>query len=139
MTDVEKKSDLLIGVMNLIEAEMHSHFSYFSANDDDWIDVKDFIRKLRSKYQSEVERDEDSQLHCWNKHILSASFRLMETGDKELTEGDKEKAKEYYEDSYRLLNAFYYMNWMKGGKKWSSENRSSPSKKLEKTKSAKSE
>ena len=110
MADIDKKSDLLVGVMNLIEMENHAHFSFLMTKDVKWVKLKDEIRKMRTKYMKEIEKEEDSQLHCFNKHTLSAMFRLIEVGDKCLSEGQEQLAINYYNDSYNLLEMFYNLN-----------------------------
>ena len=92
MPDIDQKSDLLLAVMNLGEMELHAHFSYIMTQDVSWLDLKNQSRELRTKYMALLEREENSQLHCFNKHCLSASFRLMEVGDKNLQEGKKESS-----------------------------------------------
>lgn len=112
MPDIDIKSDLLMGVMNLIEAELHSAGSFLTTDDEKWLDIKKKIFNLRRKYMKDVEKEDVSQLHCFNKHILSASSRLTECGDKELRNNNKEKAIEYYKDSRILLELFIDLNWV---------------------------
>ena len=112
MPDIDIKSDLLMGVMNLIEAELHSAGSFLTTDDEKWLDIKKKIFNLRRKYMKDVEKEDVSKLHCFNKHILSASSRLTECGDKELRNNNKEKAIEYYKDSRILLELFIDLNWV---------------------------
>ena len=119
MPDVDLKSDLLLAVMNLIEAETHVRFSYLSTNKDTYLDILDRLRVTRTKYMKLIEMEEDSQLHCTNKHILSSAFRLFEVGDKYLSFKEIEKAKDCYQDGYELLEIFVNSNWKEeGGGKW---------------------
>lgn len=115
MPDVDQKSDLLIGIMNIGEMELHAHFSYMMTQDEKWIDIKDFCRKLRAKYMPQIEREENSQLHCFNKHTLSACFRLMEVGDKALSSGSKKDAMGYYADANELFSLFVSLNFLDKG------------------------
>lgn len=110
--DVDIKADQLWVVMNLIECELHAHGSFITTKKVMWLDLKNKCRKLRTKYMAEIERATEDQQHCFNKHILSASFRLMEVGDKHLSSGDEEKARDCYSDSGELLEIFINMNWV---------------------------
>lgn len=111
MPDISIQSDLLIGVMNLIEMEHHARLSWLSTNDQEWKEKLSFAFELRSKYMKLLEREEDSQLHCWNKHELSSAFRLFEVGDKYLRNGEDGKAEDCYRDAYNLIGQFIKDNW----------------------------
>lgn len=109
--DLDLKSDMVIAVMNLIEASSHAHGSFIFDNKEKWLELKKTIDELRKKYMEEVEKEDGSQLHCFNKHILSASFRLQECGDKFLRDDLQEKAQECYKDSGTLFKMFIELNW----------------------------
>jgi len=111
MPDIDIKSDLLFGVMNLIEIEEHCHGSFITTNDERFLEIKNLASELRKKYTPKIEKEENSQLHCINKHLLSASFRLWEVGDKHWRDGDSKIAIECYKDSSKLLNKFVQENW----------------------------
>ena len=111
MPDIPYQSDLLLGVMNLLESEHHARFSFLSTNNEKWLDELEFSGKLRAKYMKLLEKEEDSQLHCYCKHILSASFRFFEVGDKFLRNGERDKAVEYYYDGLACLERFFNLNF----------------------------
>ena len=116
MVDISIKSEILMIVLNTIEAEHHARFSYLSTKNEIWLDRLLEMRKLRAKYMALIEKEEDSQKHCYQKHLLSCVFRLFETGDKYLEE-DRKKAKECYEDADRLLEVFIKDNWLDNNEK----------------------
>lgn len=122
MVDIEVKSDLLMAVLNLIEAEHHARFTFLSTGEEKWLDKLFSVRQMRVKYMDKLEKDEPGQAHCYNKHMLSASFRLFEVGDKLLAEDKRQEAVECYTDGYSFILDFISDNWSeeeKGGQdKW---------------------
>lgn len=110
MPDIDVKSDLLIGLMNLIEAEHHARFSWYSTKKEEWLIRLNHKRALRAEIMHEIEREEDSQLHCYNKHILSACFRFWEVGDKYLSDNNTARAIYFYEKGFELLEEFITTN-----------------------------
>lgn len=108
--DIDVKSDLLMGLMNLIEAEHHARFSWYSTRDKSWLTRLNNLRIMRSKIMPELEKEEDSQLHCYNKHLLSATFRFWEVGDKFLADGNMDDAIEQYNNGFALLEEFITTN-----------------------------
>ena len=119
MTQDTVFSDTIMLIANLAEAEAHARFNYLSTGKEEYLLHLDIFRKKRSKYMSLIEKEEESQLHCQNKHTLSAMFRCFEVGDKFLSSKDIEKAKDCYQDGYELLEIFVNSNWKEeGGGKW---------------------
>lgn len=110
MPDIDVKSDLLMALLNLIEAEHHARFSWYSTGKTEWLDRMNDKRIVRADIMRDLEREEDSQLHCYNKHILSACFRFWEVGDKFLSDGLKEKAILNYNRGFKLLEEFVSTN-----------------------------
>ena len=108
--DIDVKSDLLMGLMNLIEAEHHARFSWYSTRKNEWLDRLNHIREMRAKIMPQLETHEDSQLHCYNKHLLSATFRFWEVGDKYLADGRIEEAIKSYDLGFELLEEFISTN-----------------------------
>lgn len=110
MPDIDVKSDLLIALMNLIEAEHHARFSWYSTRNEEWLTRLNHKREMRSEIMKEIEKEEDSQLHCYNKHILSACFRFWEVGDKYLSENNNPRAILFYDKGFELLEEFIATN-----------------------------
>lgn len=110
MGDVTVLSDLMWGVANLIEAETHARFSFLSTSDKKYLDALNKLRNIRAEYMHKLEKEENSQLHCLNKHTLSGAFRLFEVGDKYLAEGKEGEASECYKDGDKLLEIFFNLN-----------------------------
>jgi hypothetical protein len=111
VNDVELKSEIMYSVMNLIEAEAHSRFSFLMTKNEKYLEELKFFRELRTAQMSEIVKEEDSQLWCLSKHILSSAMRSFEAGDKIFSLGDKEKSKKYYEWGYSLLEHFFNLNF----------------------------
>lgn len=111
MPDVDILSDMFISVANLVEMESHAQMSYFMTQDKKWLEIKNKISKIRQRQQRELEKEENSQLHCFNKHIFSGIIRSWEVADKYFRNNEKEKSMEFYKESQNLLEIFYQLNF----------------------------
>ena len=58
----------------------------------------------------EIIKDYEGEVWCISKHLLAASMRLMEVGTKELKKGNKDKAWDLFDKSYKLYSLFWGLN-----------------------------
>ena len=60
----------------------------------------------------------EGETWCISKHLLSATMRLIEVGNKLQSEGQKGKAKEMFEKAYRVYSIFWglKLKLISGGK-----------------------
>jgi hypothetical protein len=63
---------------------------------------KDLLKKIIKEYEGEV--------WCISKHLLAASYRLMEVGTKAQGKGNKEEAQDMFKKSYDLYSLFWGLN-----------------------------
>ncbi len=109
--DLSALEDLSVALMNLVSLEEHSFFSYVKTNDEKFLDILDICRELRKKLLAKiVKKDDDSEKWCMSKHLLASSMRLFEVGNRYLHEGEKENAKELYQDAAELYGLFFKLN-----------------------------
>jgi len=60
------------------------------------------LKKIIKEYEGEV--------WCISKHLLAASYRLMEVGTKQLSAGKKEEAYSFFNKAYELYSLFWGLN-----------------------------
>ncbi len=108
-SDISKNEDLAIGIMNLISIEEHLFFTAAKAKKDEYIEIMDAVRSLRKQALKELLTNTEGELWCISKHLLAASMRMMETGNKFMKERDKEKAKFFYKSSFDLYSLFWLL------------------------------
>lgn len=108
--DLSAGEDLSIGIMNLISIEEHLFFSYNKTGNIKYIDLLSEIRAMRTELLKEIIKDYEGEVWCISKHLLAASMRVMEVGTKELKKGNKGKAKDLFEKSYKLYSLFWGLN-----------------------------
>jgi len=108
--DLSSGEDLSIGVMNLIAIEEHLFFTYNKTNNKEYINLLDEIRRMRIELMKDLIKDYEGEIYCIGKHLLAASMRLMEVGTKELKKGNKPKAIDLFEKSYKLYSLFWGLN-----------------------------
>jgi hypothetical protein len=108
--DLSSGEDLSIGIMNLISIEEHLFFTYGKTKNKKYLDLLGEIRTLRVDLLKEIVKDYEGEVWCISKHLLAASMRIMEVGTKELKKGDKKKAENLFEKSYKLYTLFWGLN-----------------------------
>ena len=114
--DLSSDEDLSIGIMNLISIEEHLFFTANKTNKDKYYVLLNEIREIRKTLLKEIIKEYEGEIWCISKHLLAASMRLMEVGTKALTKGEDAKAKERFEQSYRLYMIFWEINLKRGDK-----------------------
>src|SRR3990170_6138085 len=108
--DLSSGEDLSIGVMNLISIEEHLFYTSQKTKDRKYLDLLDEIRRMRTELLKEIIKDYEGEVWCISKHLLAASMRVMEVGTKELKKGDKDKAWNLFDKSYKLYSLFWGLN-----------------------------
>ena len=108
--DLSSGEDLSIGVMNLISIEEHLFYTSQKTNDKKYLDLLNEVRLMRTQLMREIIKDPEGELWCTSKHLLAASMRVMEVGTKELKKGNKDKAWELFDKSYKLYSLFWGLN-----------------------------
>jgi hypothetical protein len=108
--DLSSGEDLSIGIMNLISIEEHLFFTFNKTHDKKYIDLLDEVRRMRTELLREIIKDYEGEVWCISKHLLAASMRIMEVGTKELKKGNKEKARDLFDKSYKLYSLFWGLN-----------------------------
>src|SRR3989337_1193804 len=108
--DLSSGEDLSIGVMNLISIEEHLFFTSQKTKDRKYMDLLDEVRRMRTELLKEIIKDYEGEVWCISKHLLAASMRIMEVGTKELKKGDKDKAWNLFDKSYKLYSLFWGLN-----------------------------
>jgi hypothetical protein len=111
--DLSSDQDLSIALMNLISLEEHFFFSGAKTGKVGFYDLINVVRGMRSELMSRiVEKNtvEDGEVWCISKHLLAASMRLKEVGDKANMAGKKKDAQEMYSKAYELYSLFWGIN-----------------------------
>src|SRR4030067_3399973 len=100
--DLSSGEDLSIGIMNLIAIEEHLFYTSQKTKDKKYLDLLNEIRAMRNALMKEIIKEYKGEVWCISKHLLAASMSIMEVGNKELKQGNKEKAWNLFEKSYQL-------------------------------------
>jgi hypothetical protein len=108
--DLSSGEDLSIGVMNLISIEEHLFYTSQKTKDKKYLDLLNEIRAMRTELMKEIIKDYEGEVWCISKHLLAASMRVMEVGTKELKKGNKDKAWDLFDKSYKLYSLFWGLN-----------------------------
>ena len=105
--DLSVAEDLSIAVMNLISLEEHFFFTGAKTGDGTYYDVSSEIRAMRTRLMEGLVDKHEGETWCATKHLLSATMRLIEVGNRYNGEGEKEKARAFFADAYRLYTVFW--------------------------------
>src|SRR3990167_2992530 len=108
--DLSSGEDLSIGIMNLISIEEHLFYTFNKTKDSKYLDLLNEIRAMRTELMKEIIKDYEGEVWCISKHLLAASMRIMEVGTKELKKGNKDKAWNLFDKSYKLYSLFWGLN-----------------------------
>ena len=112
--DLSSDQDLSIAVMNLISIEEHFFFSGAKTSKPGFFDLKQIARRMRTELMEKlVNRNvagEGAEIWCLSKHLLAASMRLIEVGDKAAGAGDQTDANNMFGKAYDLYSLFWGLN-----------------------------
>ncbi|MDR0727148.1 MAG: hypothetical protein LBF37_03740 [Rickettsiales bacterium] len=111
--DLSSDQDLTIALMNLVSLEEHFFFSGAKTGQTDWYDLIEVARGMRGELMKRiVDRDghDGAEVWCISKHLLAASMRIKEVGDKANAAGKKEDARDLFSKAYDLYSLFWGIN-----------------------------
>jgi len=108
--DLSSDQDLSIAIMNLISIEEHFFFTGAKTGKPEYYDLLNEVREMRKELLKKIIKDYEGEVWCISKHLLAASYRLMEVGTKAQGRGNKEEAKEMFQKAYDLYSLFWGLN-----------------------------
>ena len=108
--DLSSDQDLTIGIMNLISIEEHLMFSGAKTGKNSYYDLIEQVRETRKQLMQKVIPEYEGEVWCISKHLLSASMRLMEVGNKQQSLVHKKEAYKLFDQSYELYCLFWGLN-----------------------------
>lgn len=108
--DLSADEDLSIAIMNLISIEEHLFFSGAKTEDPVYYDLLGEVREMRKELLKKIIKEYEGEVWCISKHLLAASYRLMEYGTKHLGRGNKKEAEDMFEKAYNLYSLFWAIN-----------------------------
>ncbi|HNW55770.1 MAG TPA: hypothetical protein PKN62_01700 [bacterium] len=108
--DLSSDQDLTIAIMNLVGIEEHFFFSGAKTGKTEYYDLINEVREMRKSLLKEIIKDYEGEVWCISKHLLAASYRLMEVGTKQLSAGKKEAAYGFFNKAYELYSLFWGLN-----------------------------
>lgn len=105
--DLSTAEDLSIAVMNLISLEEHFFFTGIKTKKDEYFDTSQAIRMIRKELLATLMPDHEGETWCISKHLLAATMRLIEVGNKLHSEDKKDEAKTMFEKAYKIYSIFW--------------------------------
>ena len=108
--DLSSDQDLSIAIMNLVSIEEHFFFTGAKTGKPEYYDLLNEVREMRKELLKKIIKDYEGEVWCISKHLLAASYRLMEVGTKAQGKGNKEEAKEMFQKAYDLYSLFWGLN-----------------------------
>ena len=105
--DLLTAEDLSVAVMNLISLEEHFFFTGVKTTKDEYFDTAQEVRKVRKELLARLMPNHEGETWCISKHLLAATMRLVEVGNKLQSEGQKDKAKGMFENAYKIYSIFW--------------------------------
>ncbi|MFA5754302.1 MAG: hypothetical protein WC905_03045 [Patescibacteria group bacterium] len=108
--DLSSDQDLSIAIMNLVSIEEHFFFTGAKTGNPKYYDFLNEIREMRKSLLKRIIKEYEGEVWCISKHLLAASYRLMEVGTKAQGNGKKEDAQEMFQKAYDLYSLFWGLN-----------------------------
>jgi hypothetical protein len=107
--DLSSDQDLSIAIMNLISIEEHFFFTGAKTGDPKYYDLLGEVREMRKELLKKIIKEYEGEVWCISKHLLAASYRLMEVGTKAQSK-NKEEATAMFKKAYDLYSLFWGLN-----------------------------
>ncbi|MCR5506431.1 MAG: hypothetical protein K6F04_01120 [bacterium] len=108
--DLSSDQDLSIAIMNLISIEEHLIFSGAKTGKTSFYDLIEEIRDMRKTLMQKMIKAYEGEVWCISKHLLGASYRLMEVGTKQQSMGNTKEAYDLFDKAYELYCLFWGLN-----------------------------
>lgn len=108
--DLSSDQDLTIAIMNLVGIEEHFFFSGAKTGKTEYYDLIKDVREMRKDLLKRIIKEYEGEVWCISKHLLAASYRLMEVGTKQLGMDKKEDAYDLFGKAYNLYSLFWGLN-----------------------------
>ena len=108
--DLSSDEDLSIAIMNLISIEEHFFFTGAKTGKPEYYDLLQEVREMRKGLLKKIVKEPEGEVWCISKHLLAASYRLMEVGTKQLGRDQKVEAYELFSKAYELYSLFWGLN-----------------------------
>ncbi|HRT18466.1 MAG TPA: hypothetical protein P5122_02625 [Candidatus Paceibacterota bacterium] len=108
--DLSSDQDLTIAIMNLVSIEEHFFFTGAKLGKTEYYDMIKDVREMRKELLKRIIKEYEGEVWCISKHLLAASYRLMEVGTKQLGIGKKEEAYDLFGKAYNLYSLFWGIN-----------------------------
>ena len=108
--DLSSDQDLSIEIMNLISIEEHLIFSGAKTGKTSFYDLVGEVREMRKQLMQKMIREYEGEVWCISKHLLGASYRLMEVGTKQQSMGNTKDAYDLFDKAYELYCLFWGLN-----------------------------
>ena len=108
--DLSSDQDLTIAIMNLVSIEEHFSFTGAKLGKTEYYDMINDVREMRKELLKKIIKEYEGEVWCISKHLLAASYRLMEVGTKQLNMGKKDEAYDMFGKAYNLYSLFWGLN-----------------------------
>jgi hypothetical protein len=108
--DLSSDQDLSIAIMNLVSIEEHFFFTGAKLGKTEYYDMIADVREMRKDLLKKIIKEYEGEVWCISKHLLAASYRLMEVGTKQLGMGKKDEAYDLFGKAYNLYSLFWGLN-----------------------------
>ncbi len=108
--DLSSDQDLSIAIMNLVSIEEHFFFTGAKTGNPKYFDLLSEVREMRKSLLKKIIKEYEGEVWCISKHLLAASYRLMEVGTKAQGNGKKDDAADMFKKSYELYSLFWGLN-----------------------------
>jgi hypothetical protein len=95
--------------MNLVSLEEHFFFTGVKTKKDEYFNTSQEIREVRKELLATLMPNHEGETWCISKHLLAATMRLIEVGNKLQSEDKKNEAKNMFDNAYKIYSIFWLL------------------------------
>ncbi len=108
--DLSSDEDLSIAIMNLVSLEEHFFFTGAKTGKEKYFDFVSKIREIRKELLKQIVKEPEGEIWCVSKHLLAATMRLIEVGQKYYAQNKRKEAENLFKKAYELYSLFWGIN-----------------------------
>lgn len=105
--DLSMEEDLSIAVMNLVSLEEHFFFTASKTGKPEYLTLLDETRQVRKAMLARLINQHEGETWCISKHLLAATMRLMEVGNKYYQDKKLDDAKQVFDSANKIYSLFW--------------------------------
>ncbi len=103
-TDFSAAEDLSFALMNLVSLEEHFFMTGAKTESPEYYSFLESVREARNSLLDDLLEEPEGEIRCAVKHLLGASMRIFEVGQKLKAAGKDPRAESYFKRAFEVYS-----------------------------------